>query len=81
MKFGIAVDLSSRDVYSKGTMKFCSYFPEFSLIYIKFITQNLHVVPLKICTFNENLRSESRTFFTGVNENLPALFTFFVRFG
>ena len=80
MKFGRAVALSSRDVYLRGTMKFCAYFLEFRLIYIEFITQTLHVVPLKICMFSENLCGESRTFFKGVNENLPVFFTFFVRF-
>jgi len=62
MKFGRAVALSSRDVYLKGTMKFCSYFLEFRLIYIKRITQNPHVVPLKICAFSKNLWSGNRTF-------------------
>jgi hypothetical protein len=81
MKFGITVVLSSRDAYLKGTMKFYSYFLEIRMIYIKFITQNLHVVPLNICTFSENLCSENRTLVKGVNENLPVIVTIFVRFG
>jgi hypothetical protein len=66
--------------YLRAYLDFCLHLPHLSVCWVKFSTEELHLVLLSSCEFCENWCNTDYTSLRSINEILTLVSAFFVRF-